>query len=430
MDFVGPHHVAMGQMQAMIDANGRHYAAVRVRCVLSQAPGEWRSRLVMVHAFATASLPERQQSRRYKDAHLLEHWLDAAELLSFLHQVTTDQAEVDGEKLRLDGTGGFSPCQALPGNNDYSPYPGFLFQNTRRSEGVLDQSGPLLDYTLPYYPDLHEASRDWTGINLHRGYSDPRVGCVLVFLPECRVRIDGLVRVNDLLAVSLGLAGPVVPDLRVKGAWQDGGRWQSFDIPVFGSLVEIPVALSAEGLDLHVIGPDGRVYDYHREDRREWEGQERVLGSSTAASPDRALEEALQRGEGEMIEFKPFIKPGEPKENEIVETVIAFANRFGGTLFIGVTDRCVPKGIEREVVKSFLDGGGDLAKAIQEYIGHLRQKIAGEMNRCPVLEMNAVDHDGHTILIIRVPEGDEKIYAKCFPAGSASACRARNGAIC
>jgi len=173
------------------------------------------------------------------------------------------------------------------------------------------------------------------------------------------------------------------------------------------------VPLSTESLDAHLIGSDGTVYDFHRENRHGWEGQGRVLGSSPSKPLDlRALEEALQAGEGEAVEFKEFVKLGNQKENEIVETVIALANTRGGTIFVGVNDRCVPIGIEREVVKSFPDSGGDLEKAVQEYIGHLRQKITAQMNRCPVLEVNAVKLNDLNILLIRVPEGDQKIYAR------------------
>ena len=51
------------------------------------------------------------------------------------------------------------------------------------------------------------------------------------------------------------------------------------------------------------------------------------------------MESDLGKGEGDQIEFKPFITPNDPKESEIIETVIAFANASGGRVYVGVADR-------------------------------------------------------------------------------------------
>jgi hypothetical protein len=226
----------------------------------------------------------------HPQAEVKEDWFAPSELLPFIDQLVKNEVEVDGCKLQRADSGGLGERQEFPGYNPYFPYPGHLYRTNGRSELIIDCQH-LLAYTLPYYSDLYEAIRDWTGITLHRGVGDLRIGGILVFLPECRARIERFLHMDEMLTVSLALAEHVVSDLRLKGAWQGDERWHSFDCAVSGPQVEIPVPTLARALDVHLIGPDDRVYEFHREDRQSWIGQERVLGSSPSKPLDlQALE--------------------------------------------------------------------------------------------------------------------------------------------
>jgi predicted HTH transcriptional regulator len=53
----------------------------------------------------------------------------------------------------------------------------------------------------------------------------------------------------------------------------------------------------------------------------------------------------IEGGEGQRVEFKPYVKlaPRDPKSIELVITACAFANSVGGSLLIGVTDQGCPR---------------------------------------------------------------------------------------
>jgi hypothetical protein len=63
------------------------------------------------------------------------------------------------------------------------------------------------------------------------------------------------------------------------------------------------------------------------------------------------LLQALDRGEGEHIEFKEWIPPErhQEKSGELLKTACAFANTGGGVLYIGVTDGLEIRGVTKQL---------------------------------------------------------------------------------
>ena len=114
-----------------------------------------------------------------------------------------------------------------------------------------------------------------------------------------------------------------------------------------------------------------------------------------------------RNGEGPQIEFKPYITPGDEKANEIVRTVVAFANSGGGLLLIGVNDRCIVEGIEKGLQPR---SAADLSAKRDDYVRWVRKKIANNVNRPPVLRVAPVEIDGHVVVGVRVTEGSETPY--------------------
>jgi predicted HTH transcriptional regulator len=175
----------------------------------------------------------------------------------------------------------------------------------------------------------------------------------------------------------------------------------------------LAVPRSAEALNIHLIGGSSRWYDFHLEDRRACIGQERVLDSAGSKPIDvQALETALRQGEGERIEFKEYIREANQKEAEIVKVIVAFANTKGGTIFLGVSDGCELLGTDVELCNKFPGAGGDLEKALNDYMGYLRGSLPEKMNHCPELDFKVVRTGGHRILAITVQEGIDRIYMR------------------
>jgi len=102
------------------------------------------------------------------------------------------------------------------------------------------------------------------------------------------------------------------------------------------------------------------------------------------------IEELILRGESETVEFKKSL--GERRE--IMETIVAFANRRGGTILIGVDD-------DGSVI------GVNIGKGtIESLVNDIRQSI--EPSIIPSVEV--VEFRGKSVIIIKVPKGYDAPY--------------------
>ncbi|MEX0567817.1 MAG: RNA-binding domain-containing protein [Candidatus Njordarchaeota archaeon] len=102
------------------------------------------------------------------------------------------------------------------------------------------------------------------------------------------------------------------------------------------------------------------------------------------------IEEWLSRGESETVEFKRSL--GEKKE--ILETVVAFANKNGGTILVGVDDDGTAVGVHI--------GKG----TIESLVNDICQSI--EPSIIPSVEV--VEFKGKNIIVIKVPKGYDAPY--------------------
>jgi len=116
---------------------------------------------------------------------------------------------------------------------------------------------------------------------------------------------------------------------------------------------------AVQRIDIWLMIQDGDALDRYSESpqRASW-GRDRSIYNRPPelANPKLAtLKAALLSGEGQGIEFKPFIRlrPRDAKSREVLVCGSAFANAGGGHLFMGVTDYGEPVGISAQLQKSY-----------------------------------------------------------------------------
>jgi hypothetical protein len=346
---------------------------------------------------------------------LLEDTYEISKLSEVLKAMQEGRIVVDGEDVVLNQPPTFHDWILLPSKNEYSDLPGYLYQSSYGGAQVSFGSlsiDPLVDYSLPSYPNALEAMRQWIGLAEFYYQSDARIGCVLIFMPECRARFESIVRSGAVLSVRTKQTSDLRLELRVSGGWKRPRGYTSISLPISDSSVELEIPYEALGVDLWIVGPRGNVFDYHREEKLWSLGQERILRPRLEEPADstEALRQSLLYGEGEGIEFKPFVEIGSAKMREVIRTVVAFANTRGGSILLGVHDDCSVTGIERQLSKNTHGLGQPLDDACRQYEGALRQTINGALNRTLPLETVRAEFEGHVVLTIRVPEGDSKPY--------------------
>src|SRR5579863_7713133 len=311
-----PEEIAF-HIKEILKANYQYYSGLRVRCVTieRESDGSWHNALCIIHAFPKELGSEKQKSRRYKNVHLLEGWLKEGDLLDLVDEVSKRSITVDGKQITLSQHTQLNQFECQPSGNDYSTYPGFLYRTSGYSGDVPIPYEPLLNYDLPFYLNVYAAIHDWTQIRHFHESGDTRVGSLLIFLPECQMRFGSFRNMTNCLEVAIEPENQLIPGLCVKGGWQYAGITSNFEAAVTKATISLEVPSQAELFEIYLIGSNGRVYDFRRETRLRSNSNNRVLQtlSSNQTVKDTVedkVRNSIKLGEGENIEFKTFIHPG------------------------------------------------------------------------------------------------------------------------
>jgi Putative DNA-binding domain len=323
--------------------------------------------------FLTGSVvfgPEAIPSRSTADYGVLlfaEEWRsDSSEALSLLSRILSGQAGIAGQKIKAGfsfsdfdhqpttsygmGTGGWSGWE-MHSSYDPSASPNMI-------QPYLQNS--ILGFGLRPYRGGNQAINDWV-FDLHTdntGGDVPYHNNLVTFLPDTRGRVASALWTPGKLNLGLEIDIPS-EDVELQVLYLGSVRLPHVSRAMSGG-IELQIPDDAHELLIYLVHREGdcimsvhlrHVYDSFGRVPKELIGKSRV-------------ESDLGKGEGDQIEFKPFVSPNDPKESEIVETVIAFANTSGGRVYVGVADRDASLLGSIELRKAFKGSEGDALKAL------------------------------------------------------------------
>jgi hypothetical protein len=199
-------------------------------------------------------------------------------------------------------------------------------------------------------------------------------------------------------------------DLAIKGAWSVNGTTRRFDRP-FSEEIVLEIEEDAREFEVYVVGRDGTVYDFHDERHHRGQGRPRVLPTTKEGTLEDVVQRALTQCEGAGVEFKPFIKEGDHKLSELLETTIAFANTRGGVVVLGIDKRSIVEGVEQAASAQARKENCNVDDFLLRYQGVLRRYLNDHLNRTPPITIDALTFKGHRLIVIQVEQGLEPPYA-------------------
>jgi hypothetical protein len=270
---------------------------------------------------------------------------------------------------------------------------------------------PLINYEFPYFSNLFEAIKDWAELLKFHDYNDGRVGGVFVILPDNRFYFESIELDKNILKLSTKTGYPRRLSSIIRGAYTYKNMKETFEAkPSHGKMKIYIGNQKPEQIEFWLIGKKNQIYDFYIENKFWSKNQLRILKDSLNEENDiKNIEEAINKGEGPNIEFKPFIKLKNDKMDEVIKTIIAFANTSGGHLYIGIDDSCNIVGIEKEIRKSLGKDRPDIEKVYDIYEGTLKQIINDCLNTSLNFKLKRVIFV-KTVIVIKVPEGNQKPY--------------------
>lgn len=409
---------SMAKIKKIIELNKSYYSDVRIRCVSIEHNEKWYNGIITIKIFTKDDELDKRENLYYDNFYLLEHWIKPQKLLSFLNKLKKEEIDISDKKVFIGQETNFSEWKFLPRNSEYSTLPGYLFTTFPSSEmriGISNQV--ILSHKFPFYPNICRAIEDWCEFSNFNDRSDHRFHKILLFLPECRAYFDSLKYSSKGNSFSIKIKkNDSSLKLYVKGAYLSKFKYEPLDkkLSLKSDVIKINSddASNIEEFELYLIDEDDCLLDYHKESRFNVEGINRVFGKTVELENENIVKEAMSTGENEQLEFKPYIKRGSPKINEILKTVIAFANTKGGNIIMGIDKHGEIEGIKEDIQKETNKGSNeDFDKALKEYIRYIKKKISDTLNSILAIKVTQHDYNGKTLLIIEVPEGRYKPYA-------------------
>jgi hypothetical protein len=389
----------------------------RRRAVLTHVDGNWKLLCCTVERLLDhVATPANISTRCYESAMLYEDEFSATQCIDFATRLANGFVQFGEVILTREAPLQWS-TELVPLDNVYMPDAGLIIGLHINQSGMHANvaSAPLLSPDLPYYPDIDEAARDWLPFPAYHGRSDGRNDQLFFMLPETRAFVSGA-RFSDDETLEITVSGTLVGviPLIAKGAYWQGGAIRHFDAPIENSGCTVSVPAHIDRIEYYLIGHEGTVFDFHREERLFGISLGKKILGPKQQSLCEQIRSALREGEGQRVEFKPFVDPEQSlgtsshksKLKEIVTTVVAFANTQGGHIYIGVDDDCNAIGIDQHLAK-WAKGLADDACA-DRYLSVLKSKIKNFVQGEVELRLSKTYFDGALIVIVEVPPAVHK----------------------
>lgn len=387
--------------------NEKGYAGFLVRGVISDTKNNMPKMLIcVVEAIpSTSNVESNDEEYDYDNVSIFRERWDTARLAEFLDDL--QKGKIFGA-FSVPTSSNHWTREHLPLSNRFMLQAGQVFYANLFNEAVR-QGDPLLALEQPYYPDLDAAICDWFSFPTFHGWSDSRIGQLLFLFPETRAYFKDVKLKKECLDVYVGGTKSLKPNLLTKGAWWLDGKIAHFEAPVNSAIAKICVPREADRLEYFLMDKSGHVYDFQKESRYGHDGLGRHRLGRAAFDVVDVITKAIEAGEGENVEFKPFVDIEHQKMAEIFRAVCAFANGKGGWVFLGISDDCEILGIGAGLQKWAKAKPDDAA--LEKYEGaiknRIRSKVVGDM---PLNVDSGVINDAIITVITVGQSKDKPVY--------------------
>ncbi len=379
--------------------------------------------------FVTGSLAVAEQAKPsrapldYGSLHLREQWISADGILPLLRELESGTARLDGKLLGKTAGGGYLRRRLDETNSGWPEWQAQI-RHEKPAEGSEFTRNlphdPVLAFGSPPYLNAFHAMNEWVfGVVRSWDATHVKADEFSLYIPDTRARFiasewsPGRVRLEVELNVP---ADNVQVQLRFLGS----RTHPTAMLPVTRN-VENDVPEDAESVVAFLVHSNGDHIATARVGR--W-SQPPAKGTDEPMSVAERAAAEIAGGEGPYVEFKEFVRPKDPKEEEIERTIVAFANTGGGRLYVGVRNDRTLQGASaaREAGKE-----PDVEKSIAVLARRIENEIANWIKpEKPRVLVHKVELSGCPILAVHVEEG-EQVYSTggdetiCVRRGASSA---------
>lgn len=260
-----------------------------------------------------------------------------------------------------------------------------LTYNVANEQRGTDLNVDLIRKGSPYFPKINDAI-----LHLFELYGEQfsNLGHIYVVLPDYRARIEYLKLMFSKVELSIDSPEIKRDDLLLKVYSKAGVLRKTYeDVEVSSEKIEIDVGFQPDILTVVLFASN----DDFKIDEKEFTKWRTEKEGIVIERPEEEIFFLIKEGEGQDLEYKYNIESDKAK-NEFIETIVAFSNTNRGLILIGVNDNgtIIGTSIDEDTVNKIIHDSCDPPPNDI----HIERK-----------EVN-----GNTILIVDVPEGENKPY--------------------
>lgn len=279
-----------------------------------------------------------------------------------------------------------------------------VFEASLRYHDNTYRQVPVVAKGLRPYPSIALAVNDW----VWNERSDPRwvqayfdLGRFRVLMPDTRARIKRANWVGGTLML-LNERNTASEDVELQGVIVERRKSTLLNSGPVEPEVTWEVPSDADVIEVYLIHRDGTLLSHRRLTR----------GEHYSARPGdfvlrEIAEEELRLGEGELVEYKSFIAPKNEKEKELIQTIVAFSNTFGGRVYIGVKDDGTPQG-ETELRKV---GQAAEEHALAIIVKRIENLVRETIKPVPNVTVSPIAVAGSPVVVVDVLAGEDAPYS-------------------
>jgi hypothetical protein len=258
----------------------------------------------------------------------------------------------------------------------------------------VSRDAPVVAFGLPPYRTQDDAIRAWLFAEPYRNRQPaPNAGELLIVVPDTRGRIVSVSWTDETISAELDV-NVALDSVEIQLVFSLPDREERSSSRITGRRVQCQVPEGTQSLSLYLVQSPFELLDYLEvSEFRARPTQGELSGLQEQAAKD------ISAGEGEEVEFKPFIRIGDDEKwNEVIKTIVAFANTRGGRIYVGVRDDATPEGESRLCSA----GKGDrkaAGEALQQYI---RKLITERIKRAPGRKIDLIDLHGSPVIVLSI----------------------------
>jgi len=254
------------------------------------------------------------------------------------------------------------------------------------TRGKIPQDS-LSKLELPLFPNGMEAINAFLELHVPEDWHTLESNIDLLF-PDYRARIKNLRLAGNRVTVEVETNQIAQKDVLAKFYCKSENKsYTSGDLPLEDGRANYITDEEPFQVEAHILSVvDGKSIDRRKFDYRYPSREEGIIIEEIEAR----LLDIINKGENVNVEFKRELKDNVQK---FLATVVAFANTYGGTIFLGVDDNCQIKGLKENVDAKILDLIADHCDPSIEV--HIDSEVFVQDNQ---------------ITLVKVPEGRNKPY--------------------